>query len=321
MNSTQVGMHRVRNKHDNRYGSKDSFVCKHVIRSSNGLSFEEIRARLITDRVVTNGHNFNHLSRKKLDATQKSFEELRAKSMSYTLFSNLNFNCCQRKEVVNYLSLHQKNMRNALLSLSKKKDLHGTNEDIHCSPFVAKINSNLPTGLMGNFKNNKTLCLANEEYIMLNKLGKGTFGTVILCSSSKHQIAVKVQKEVDSLAWEFEVLNKINNRLQSPHPSCLFPATTHLIAFSNGATMGLTAASSTGMNLLDVVNVYNCSVPEVLALHYTTRMLKHIETLHVSAKVLVSGKKCFYYFALLKSIVNAYSIFYSTVTSSQITSF
>ena len=103
---------------------------------------------------------------------------------------------------------------------------------------------------------------------------------------------------------EFEVLNKINRRLQSSHLSCVFPAATHLIGFSNGAIMGLTAASSTGMTLLDLVNVYNRSVPEVLALHYTTRMLKHIETLHVAAKILVRDAKYFYYFTVLRQCIH-----------------
>jgi hypothetical protein len=37
------------------------------------------------------------------------------------------------------------------------------------------------------------------------------------------------------------------------------------------------------------VNAHNRSVPELLAIYYTSRMLKCLEQLHLKAKILVSG--------------------------------
>ena len=53
----------------------------------------------------------------------------------------------------------------------------------------------------------------------------------------------------------------------------------------------MTAASTSGMNLIDVVNTYRKvvgNVPELVAIYYTSRMLKHLESLHQDGQVLVS---------------------------------
>ena len=53
----------------------------------------------------------------------------------------------------------------------------------------------------------------------------------------------------------------------------------------------MTAGSDSGMNLIDVVNTYKKmtgNVPEIIAIYFTSRMLKHIEALHQDGKVLVS---------------------------------
>jgi hypothetical protein len=54
----------------------------------------------------------------------------------------------------------------------------------------------------------------------------------------------------------------------------------------------MTAGSHSGMNLIDVVNTYKKimgNVPELIAIYYTSRMLKHLETLHQNGRVLVSS--------------------------------
>ena len=51
----------------------------------------------------------------------------------------------------------------------------------------------------------------------------------------------------------------------------------------------MTAGSDSGMNLIDVVNTYKKltgNVPELVAIYYTSRMLKHLESLHQDGKVL-----------------------------------
>ena len=52
----------------------------------------------------------------------------------------------------------------------------------------------------------------------------------------------------------------------------------------------MSAASESGLNLVDVVNMYKAklgeNVPELLAIHYTARMLNHLEMLHWHGKIL-----------------------------------
>lgn len=283
------------NGHTKRCYDKDPRVLqvsKQIRCNRNGLSFEESRAKQMSYRLLKSQRNFNLLCKKRLLASheEKSFEEIRARTISYKLIigPNENFNICTMNKCrgTSYLSLHKKDLSDALINLEKSTLQQ---EDVNIKPHVIMLKSNLPRGLKGNVKFKTKFQLVNEEYVIINKLGSGCFGTVLLCLNlaSKEQIALKIQKEVDSLAWEFEILNRINRRID-PNLKYLFPITRHLTGFMNGAIMGMTAASSTGVNLLDVVNAYNCSVPELLVVHYTARMLKHIESLHLSAKVLVS---------------------------------
>lgn len=52
----------------------------------------------------------------------------------------------------------------------------------------------------------------------------------------------------------------------------------------------MSAASESGLNLVDIVNLYKTklgqNVPELLAMHYTARMLSHLEMLHWHGKIL-----------------------------------
>jgi serine/threonine protein kinase len=54
--------------------------------------------------------------------------------------------------------------------------------------------------------------------------------------------------------------------------------------------LGITAGFQDGMNLVDISNVYmiqeGCQAPKLIALHYTAKMLKHIETLHWHGQIL-----------------------------------
>jgi checkpoint serine/threonine-protein kinase len=52
----------------------------------------------------------------------------------------------------------------------------------------------------------------------------------------------------------------------------------------------MTSASSSGINLVDLANLHKvkegASVPEIIALYYTSRMIQHLETLHEEAQIL-----------------------------------
>ena len=124
--------------------------------------------------------------------------------------------------------------------------------------------------------------------LVKRELGRGMYGAVALLDGGEHEdIAIKVQCPAGCLAHEYNILRKVEERLKG---DSIFPRALSFLYFADGALMGTTAASKTGINLIDLVNVYNKSserMPEILALHYTARMLGHIETLHWKGKILV----------------------------------
>jgi hypothetical protein len=135
--------------------------------------------------------------------------------------------------------------------------------------------------------------------IVKKEIGRGAYGVVVLVGEDSNgndtasPIAVKVQCPMGCLAWEYDILQKIEQRIKaSSKPSTVqlpIPSPLSFVALADGALMGTTAAGS-GTNLVDLRNAYqrkNKRVPEILALHYTARMLHHLEILHWHAKILV----------------------------------
>lgn len=148
-----------------------------------------------------------------------------------------------------------------------------------------------------------------------HELGRGAYGVVLLCDSNdgaqEFSSALKVQTPTGCLAWEFDILRKIEDRLpqlegptkrassrrrrsrddadnsESMPP---FPRALSFVNFSDGGLLSMTAGSSSGLNLVDVVNAHRGTgggpVPEVIAIHYTAIMLKHVESLHFYGKIL-----------------------------------
>ena len=56
----------------------------------------------------------------------------------------------------------------------------------------------------------------------------------------------------------------------------------------------MSSASSSGVNLVDLVNAYLVKkepIPELIVIHYTSRMLLHLETLHCTGKILHNDVK------------------------------
>jgi hypothetical protein len=125
--------------------------------------------------------------------------------------------------------------------------------------------------------------------IVKQELGRGSYGVVVLLDSDKEgAIAVKAQSPTDCLAWEYVVMKRLEERCTTEHYP--FPRPLSFILLADGAMLGMTAGSKNGLNLVDVSNVYKLreggQVPELIALHYTARMLKHIETLHWRGNIL-----------------------------------
>ena len=126
---------------------------------------------------------------------------------------------------------------------------------------------------------------------IVNELGRGVYGVVLLCTDENGQSdALKIQAPIGSLAHEYSLLLKIEGRVQADATGFYpFPRSRALYAFSEGGLFSMTAGSNSGMTLIDVVNTFKAkigNVPELIAIYYTSRMLKHLESLHLDGKVL-----------------------------------
>jgi hypothetical protein len=133
--------------------------------------------------------------------------------------------------------------------------------------------------------------------IIRKELGRGAYGIIFLMdissSQQKNDLAIKVQSPTDSLAWEFEVLRRLENRFPSKSMSFRysFPRPFSIVSLADGGIMSMCAASKSGLNLVDLTNFYKLKlgevVPEVIALHYTSVALRIVEELHWHGMILV----------------------------------
>ena len=150
---------------------------------------------------------------------------------------------------------------------------------------------------------NTNVSFGNHGGLVLKKeLGRGTFGRVILIDTQNSgTIAIKIQSSVDSLAREFLVLQRLEQRMlqigKQPDKYA-FPRPINFISLADGGILSMSAASETGLNLVDLSNFYTLklgkSVPELLAFHYTSVALRIIEELHFCGKILVRSTNCAY---------------------------
>jgi checkpoint serine/threonine-protein kinase len=128
------------------------------------------------------------------------------------------------------------------------------------------------------------------------ELGRGMNGIVFLLDVEKitkiDKIAVKAQPSAASLAWEWKVLQSIEDRIERHNNSTIqmFPRPLTFVSCLDGAMMGLSAASDSGINLVDLSNWYRSNlreeVPECIVLHYLACMLKVIDQLHCKAMII-----------------------------------
>ena len=154
----------------------------------------------------------------------------------------------------------------------------------------ALLRKSFPSGTNVDF-------LGGESATIINELGRGVYGVVLLVDVSSEESnkgsqrrALKIQAPIGSLAHEYSLLLEVEERVQ-PDPSGFypFPRSEALFAFSQGGLFMMTAGSESGMNLIDVANTYKKimgNVPELIAIYYTSRMLRHLESLHNEGKVL-----------------------------------
>ena len=147
------------------------------------------------------------------------------------------------------------------------------------------LNTNITFGILGG------LSLKKE-------LGRGAFGRVVLMNTSdscnENTIAVKVQLPIGSLAWEFIILQRLEQRIAKDGKNVSdysFPRPINFISLADGGILGMSAVSKTGLNLVDLSNFYTLklgkSVPELIVFHYTSIALRIIDQLHRQGKILV----------------------------------
>lgn len=151
--------------------------------------------------------------------------------------------------------------------------------------------------LSGNTK----VQIGKHAGVVSRELGRGAYGVVALMDLGQgglhnytKTIAVKAQSPTDCLAWECDILRRLEERTKSNSEVYAFPSPLSFISLADGGIFSMTAGSKTGLNLVDLANVYKVKlgehVPEIVVLHYVSRMLRHIEQLHWHGKILVSTK-------------------------------
>jgi len=195
---------------------------------------------------------------------------------------------------IDYTMEHRKSTETALRSCMKlaMKSHSGFNVFDHRRLALPKalLRKSFPSGTKVDF-------LGGESATIINELGRGVYGVVLLVDVSSEESnegsqrrALKIQAPIGSLAHEYSLLLEVEERVQPDSSGFYpFPRSEALCAFSQGGLFMMTAGSESGMNLIDVANTYKKimgNVPELIAIYYTSRMLRHLELLHEDGKVL-----------------------------------
>lgn len=217
---------------------------------------------------------------------------------------------CQSLRVISYRDQHKQDVvsaqerlnRNALAFPRRMKSLFSILAQeskvfhlaAHVMPRCLRLSRKSP-----KIGNSEEIWLSKSSAILKRELGRGAYGVVGLLQNPPghgctENIALKAQSPPDCLAWEYEILQSLRNRLKTCSGKIPFPIPFSYLGLEDGAMFTMSAASESGLTLLDLVNNYKSvdhvggnSMPEILAIHYTARMLHHIELLHSRGKILV----------------------------------
>ena len=216
-------------------------------------------------------------------------------------------------DAIDYLTKHKDDMESAMrkcvtLASSSSSDFH---------IFDYRKQSIPREFLRKSFSTGFTIdLLDNRKVKIIHELGRGVHGVVLLCKDdvcsesidSCQNGALKIQAPIGSLAHEYSVLLRLEERIRLDSSGFYpFPQSQALYAFKEGGLFVMTAGSDSGMTLLDVVNTCNKSigsVPEMVAIYYTSRMLRHLECLHRKGRILVSSLCLLLLVLLMNSFLN-----------------
>lgn len=210
----------------------------------------------------------------------------------------------QQQIAVEYGSMHQNNTTTAYQTIiaSSSTDHLRPSSSI-CSILktprhLVHVHTLLPNYFkQKNFVHNRIIHCGDHRGLISRELGRGANGVVFLLEiqnkTYNETIAVKAQSSTASLAWEWEVLKRLEDRIdrEGNHNDTLnFSRPFGFVCYLDGAVMGLSPASSSGINLVDLSNFYRLQlrqeVPELVALHYLVWMMTILEQLHWKAKIL-----------------------------------
>jgi len=206
-------------------------------------------------------------------------------------------------KAIAYTDLHQSDVKTANVDVKSRAQGHLPKGSLTDILSMKGVICDCPTEIIPRaFKLNeivsrKDIQIGRCSAAVENELGRGAYGVVALLRQANDPklpaVAVKVQKPAGCLPWEYVIMRRIEERLSQRRGSYYpFPRPLSFVFLADGALLGMSAASASGLNIVDLVNIHQLRlggyVPEILALHYTARMLTHLETLHWHAKVLVS---------------------------------
>lgn len=214
------------------------------------------------------------------------------------------------RKAVDYNDCHKKATKRAIVNLSSRAvnfptNLKSLEKILTTENFVSSLPAQcLPKSLRlvakSDVASGTGIMLGQSFASVKQQLGRGAYGCVLLLESDGHTsdrtAAVKAQSPVGSLAREFEILERLRDRLKGKIDALKkspFPEPLSFVSLADGAILTMQAVSETGFNFIDLVNFYReylgePAPPEILALHYVCRMLYVLEILHWFGHVLVS---------------------------------
>ena len=213
------------------------------------------------------------------------------------------------ESATDYGICHKKDVKNAIQRLSSRsipfpKNRKSLEKILTTQSFICNLPSHvLPNNLRlqkAAVSSGTSITLGRSSATVKQELGRGAYGCVLLLDvegNTDVKAAVKAQSPVGSLAWEYEILDRLRDRFKKKFGASSntpFPDPLSFVSLADGALLTMEAVSSSGLNFIDLINVHRQhrgepALPEILAIHYVSRMLYSLENLHWVGRILVSS--------------------------------
>lgn len=198
---------------------------------------------------------------------------------------------------IDYLELIQRNIQ---LAQEKIQTSVAAHEFPRRKPLSQVLSTSgiyrLPTHVLprplkqGNVEQGTTLALDTCTGVVDRVVSRQAHDLTLVLKDESNPVVIKAQFPTGSLTWEYEILQRIEQRIQTSLLRVGFPTVKAFVALADGAIFSMHIESRSGMNLIDLNKMYTEAgeeIPEIVALHYAARMLQTLESLHWHAKILV----------------------------------